>query len=256
MVDRVELAAPAPQAPEGEQSAEQFTQQAEQQAGVPSLEITEERPSWLPEKFASPEALAQAYEALEGRLGSQQPQEPNAQQSEAQSPYGQLWSLLDQASEEFSNTGTISDRTRQNLLGMGMDERYLETHVAGSHALRQQHVNQVWEMSGGRETFEAMQGWANDALTDGEKIEFNDAVNSGNPDRARLAVDALRSRWEGSGSPTEPRLVHGNDSGTVQPAFRSMQEIQEAMRDPRYTSGDPAYHADVDDRIRRSGLVG
>ena len=38
------------------------------EAPVDGAETTE-RPDWLPEKFASPEAMAEAYAALEGKMG-------------------------------------------------------------------------------------------------------------------------------------------------------------------------------------------
>ena len=50
------------------------------------------------------------------------------------------------------------------------------------------------------------------------------------------------------------RLVQGavNKSSTM--PFRSMQELARAQSDPRYRSGDKAYHEEIDRRISVSNI--
>lgn len=49
-----------------------MTQEAEPQVDATSTEPVSERPEWLPEKYKTPEDLANAYKALESKLGTKE----------------------------------------------------------------------------------------------------------------------------------------------------------------------------------------
>ena len=82
----------APPPPEGTKEHEQAMVQLAEEAGAVARE--DEQPSWLPEKFESPEDMARAYKELEQKLSSssesvtsndedtQPPQTPSPNQQE------------------------------------------------------------------------------------------------------------------------------------------------------------------------------
>lgn len=251
---------PASPTPEGQQSAEQFTEQVDQSVAPDRLDLHTggDRPEWLPQKFDSPEAMAQAYSELEQRLGgAQAPQATQGQPEELSGYARQVGDALEAAAEEFSRTGTISDAKREALDKLGIRGQYQDMHLQGMQAYQQQHVNTVFDLAGGKDAFFGMQNWANTQLNDDEKVQFNEAINSGDSARAKLAIEGLKRLWETNGSPMEPVLIDGdpNSDRPDMAPFRSMHEMRAAMQDERYKSGDPAYHADFDSRLRRSGLV-
>ncbi len=53
---------------------------------------------------------------------------------------------------------------------------------------------------------------------------------------------------------TRRRLLQGEVSGSSTMPFKSMQELARAQSDPRYRSGDKAYHQEIDRRLAVSNI--
>jgi hypothetical protein len=99
-----------------------------------------------------------------------------------------------------------------------------------------------------------MTAWAAENLPEGEIDAFNTVMDSGNLNTIRLAVQGLRARYEQSNG-RQGQLIQGETSGTGGSAFRSVAEIVNAMKDPRYAK-DPAYRKDVEQRVALSNALG
>ena len=94
-----------------------------------------------------------------------------------------------------------------------------------------------------------MAEWASQQLSDEEMNTFNEAVNNGTVDQAKLVVSGMHARYRAEMGGNQPKLVTGNTTGTSTMPFQSMQEVSRAMQNPLYKSGDKAYHAEVDRRL-------
>ena len=98
-----------------------------------------------------------------------------------------------------------------------------------------------------------MAEWANESLDDASVDAFNQIVEKGTIDQAKVAVQGLYAQYQ-SASGATPTLVQGNTSGNAVAPFGSSKQVSMAMRDPRYNS-DPAYRNEVQRRLAISDVL-
>ena len=231
----------------------------------PETELPQEendRPQWLPEKFKSAEDMAQAYSELEKKLG-QAPKEDEAEveQSETEAEnkeeqteenVSEAYQTIAEASKEFfENDGQLSEETYNALEKAGLPRDLVDSYAAGQQALLQSEESQIQSVANGQ--YDAMAEWANENLPQEEIDAFDEAVTGGTVQQAKLAVQGLYARFQNA-TGSSPKLTQGSVSGVSTMPFKSMQELARAQSDPRYRSGDKAYHEEIDRRLAVSNI--
>lgn len=227
-----------------------------------SEEQQTERPEWLPEKFKSAEDMANAYSELEKKLGQpaaeeqteEEPQQTEETENENDNPEaGNYNEAVVEASQEFfENDGQLSEETYQKLEKVGLPRDLVDSYAAGQQALLQSEEAQIKGVAGGE--YDQMAEWANEHLPSEEVDAFDEAVTSGSVQQAKLAVQGLYARYQNATGSRPKTLVQGSVSGTSTMPFKSMQELARAQSDPRYRSGDKAYHQEIDRRLAVSNI--
>jgi len=228
-----------------------------------------DRPQWLPEKFKSPEDLAKAYSELESKLGGkkEQPQaEPEAkpeakpQESLEITPDTQVAEELSSKglnlqdfSSEFAQKGELSTESYEKLAKAGYPRDVVDNYIAGQNARAQLFEADVKNSIGGDKAFTEMVEWAKANVSPNELSTYNEAVSSGNPDKAKLAVLGMYQKFS-SARPAEPNLVSGNSKGGTTDAYESMAQMKEDMKNPLYKS-DPAFRSKVQAKLARSNIM-
>jgi hypothetical protein len=249
-------------APNEIEPVDETVETPEEQQAEPQAEETQERPEWLPEKFKSAEDMAQAYAELEKRMGqgtkeveeTEQPEEQQEEQTddnkEEASDYNEA--VVEASKEFFENDGKLSEDTYKKLEGIGLPRDLVDSYAAGQQALLQSEEAQIKGVAG--DSYDAMAEWANEHLPQEEIDAFDEAVTSGTVSQAKLAVQGLYARYQNATGATQPKLVQGAVSGSSTMPFKSMQELARAQSDPRYRSGDKAYHQEIDRRLAVSNI--
>lgn len=233
----------------------------QQAAEVEEPKAEQERPTWLPEKFESAEDLAKAYGELESKMGAgaeqeeqqveEQEQEEKPEQSENE--FTETQKLISDASKQYyENGGEIPDETYEALEKAGINRDLVERFKAGQEALEEGEISQIKGAAG--DEYDAMSDWAGKNLDDDEFSAFNEVVNNGTVQQAKLAVKGLYARYKSEVGATGPKLVTGGTTGSSTMPFNSMQEVSRFMQDPKYKSGDKAYHAELDRRLAASNF--
>jgi hypothetical protein len=245
---------------EPDDAAEAVGTISEEQAGE---EQQVDRPDWLPEKFKSPEDMAQAYSELEKKMGQGTNEEQPAETTEdnegdvqddkpddnENADYNAA--VVDASKEFFENDGQLSEETYEKLAKAGLPKELVDSYAAGQQALLQTEEGEIKSVANGQ--FDAMAEWANDNLEQEEINAFDDIVTTGTKEQAKFAVKSLYDRYtQANGS--SPKLVQGAVTGGSTMPFKSMQELARAQSDPRYKSGDKAYHEEIDRRLSVSRL--
>jgi len=256
---RVEINEKAPNEiePTEEKPAEAVEQQAEE---LPQEQS--DRPEWLPEKFKSAEDMAQAYSELEKKLGqapkedteeseqSEEKAEDDEEQTEENT--SEAYKAVAEASKEFfENDGQLSEETYNALEKAGLPRDLVDSYAAGQQALLQSEEGQIKSVAQGN--YDAMAEWANENLPQEEIDAFDEAVTGGTISQAKLAVQGLYARYQNEVG-AKPKLTQGAVSGVSTMPFKSMQELARAQSDPRYKSGDKAYHEEIDRRLSVSNI--
>lgn len=226
-----------------------------------------DRPDWLPEKFETPEAMAQAYSALETKLGQQPKQEEATEQQpetaeaaeEAPVEGGDVEQVLDNAGldfevfqKEYDETGGLSTDAYAALEQAGFPRSLVDNYIEGQEALNANINNEIISITGGEESYQGMVEWASEALPADEVEAFNATIDTGDPSLIRMAVQGLNARYR-SESGSEPNLVQGSTDTVSGGKFESAAELTAAMRDPRYAK-DPAYRQSVAQKLSRSSV--
>jgi len=245
---RVEINEKAPQEidPETEEAVDAVSEEQTQ----------EDRPEWLPEKFKSPEDMANAYSELEKKMGAganEQEQEEGETTDEEEQPDDNTKEdtntndvIVEASKEFFENDGVISEETYKNLAEIGLPKELVDSYAAGQQALQQSEEGSIKSVTEGN--WDQMAEWAANNLSPEEVNTFDDIVQNGTVEQARLATKGLYAQFKAENG-VSPKLVQGAVSGSSTMPFKSNQELARAMSDPRYKSGDKSYHEEIDRRI-------
>jgi uncharacterized protein (DUF1330 family) len=236
--------------------------------GTPAVPSTtqpagDERPSWLPEKFSSAEAMAASYKELEARLSSHTaapaatpPVTPPAALA-VPAAATTIPAGLDMAAfaAEFARDGKLSDASYATLANSGFNKDFVDVYVEGQQARQTAFQSEVLAQTpGGAEKYPEMIAWARANLTPSEVAAFNTAVTTNNKDSAKLAVAGLGARFMAAVG-NEPTLQGGRTSATAAgDVFESIAEMRRAMSDPLYRS-DSAYREKVRAKLGRSSIM-
>jgi len=247
-------------APNEIEPVDETVETPEEQQAEPQAEETTERPEWLPEKFKSAEDMAQAYAELEKRMGqgtkeveeTEQPEEEQTDDDNKEEASDYNEAVVEASKEFFENDGKLSEDTYKKLEGIGLPRDLVDSYAAGQQALLQSEEAQIKGVAG--DSYDAMAEWANEHLPQEEIDAFDEAVTSGTINQAKLAVQGLYARYQNATGATQPKLVQGAVSGSSTMPFKSMQELARAQSDPRYRSGDKAYHQEIDRRLAVSNI--
>lgn len=225
---------------------------------------TEGRPEWLPDKFKSPEDLANAYNSLEGKLGttnnseeSSQEDLPPTESSGSQDENAQNSAIIS-ASEEFTTNGQLSADTYDALAQNGMPRQLVDSYIAGQEALISAGETELLSQVGGREAYDRMSEWAAEGLTDVQLNAYNQALETGTDEQASLAIDWLSTKYQQANG-SQASLIQGTTKGSGVSAFQSRAQVLSAMAE-RDSSGrkryeqDPAYRSEVEQRLSISNV--
>ena len=202
-----------------ETPADQPDLNADEQESLAIAEANEaEQQQLLAGKFKDPASLEQAYLELQKKLG-----EPK---------------------EDVRNEEGVEETQAP--------EEVEEDEPSQEGTLTQGQVQELFKMVGGEKAYQSMTKWAGDNLSPAEVQMYDSVMGKGDPNAIFFAVQALNSRYQDAVG-TDGELISGRRSGKGQEAFRSQQELVQAMSDPRYDS-DPAYRKDVTRKLQNSDI--
>lgn len=230
------------------------------------------RPEWLPEKFASVEDLAKSYKELEAKQGGPAAPAPApvaapaAAPVAAPAPAAQSLEITPEAvvagagldmaalNQEYATTGALSTESMAKLATAGFDKAAVDTYIAGRSALQSAFLADVKSVTpGGAEKFDEMLSWAKANLTPAEITAYNKATSTSDANVAKLAVAGLGARFAAAVG-NEPTLSGGRGDASGADVFESIEQMRQAMRDPRYKA-DPAYRSKVVAKLGRSNIM-
>lgn len=243
-----------------------------------SLEVGEalmaEHESMLAGKYKNAQELEQAYIELQKKLGDpssrqEQTEEDGEEedvdseeepQEEEEEDY--QVNLLLEASEQFAQTGELSEETMEAFSQLSSQElvqaylRMQEQNPQQSQStgteLSEGAVNQIKNSVGGEAAYNKLVGWAADNFSQSEVSAFDSIIESGDMNAINLALQALYFRYTDAMG-FEGDTLQGKPAKSSTDVFRSQAELVRAMSDPRYEN-DPAYRQDLFDKLERSDL--
>lgn len=159
----------------------------------------------------------------------------------------------DEFTNEFAENGELSEKSYEKLAKAGFPKEMVDIYVEGLKSSQNAYNAAVFAPAGGEQGYTALVEWAKSNASADEKRAFNEAVSSGDPTRAAMAVQGLMAKKGGSRGSFLNGKTGAGAGPDIQP-FQSLQQVTAAKRDPRYRT-DPAYRAEVSARLRASSIV-
>ena len=164
------------------------------------------------------------------------------------------------------NNGTISEDMYKQLESAGFNKPLVDSFLNGLKTNTQEttteppvedrftesEIRSVQNSVGGEEQYKRLVEWAADNLPANDIDAFDELISTGNTNQIKLAVQGMNAQYQEANG-YEGRMLQGKPSKQSGEVFRSQAQLVKAMSDPRYDN-DPAYRADVIEKLERSDL--
>ncbi len=243
---------------------------------APAQTTATERPEWLPENFNSPEDLAKSYKELQAELTRTKQAAPKATEATAAAEAtaqtatteantnelnidGQAEAAVQDAgldmtalSDEWAESGSLSDESYEKLTKAGFPRELVDDYIRLKAGEATNIVTEIKTSVGGDEAFTQMVSWAKQSWSADQLRAYNEGVNSGDPAKMRLAVNALAADYRATNG-SVPKLVSGGTGQVASGGYRSQAEFLADIQNPKYRE-DPAFRSDVERRLAQSSI--
>ena len=200
----------------------------------------------IPERPVQQETAPAEETPSSGELRIQKKEEPPAPSMNEQ------WATWQQ---ELALNGGFSDDTRGQIkAAMNVDDAVVDTFIAGQKALRKEAYDSAATVVGDQQTLNEVLSWAGESLNDQERDQLNLMLSGPSYKTALLGLKARYDQDVASKPKSqEPSRIRSENVADAQEAprlepFRSREEMNMAMSDPRYRM-DPAYRQETEMRI-------
>lgn len=230
-------------------------------------QLHEEQEQLLAGKYTNAEELEKAYIELQRKLGDSdedESEEISEDEDEAveetETEYTEAQSLISNASQEYAETGQISDEMMEQFGEMSSQElveAYMNIQANAPEAvaeeLSESEVNTIKNSVGGDQAYDNVMQWAGENLDPDQIDAFDNIIATGNSTAIQMMVNGLKAQYDSSNG-YEGRMLSGKSANaSSSDVFRSQAELVAAMSDSRYES-DPAYRNDLLEKLDRSDL--
>lgn len=209
------------------------------------------RPAWLPEKFKTAEDFAAAYVELEKKQTVTPPATTDLSTADAAKAALASQGLdFQKLSNEYTSDGKLSADSMAALKAKGFTEAQVAQFVSGQEAIARENTKSVQDAVGGAERLKSLMEFAKTAFSVNEVKAYNEAVNGGNYDTAKLMLQGLNVQFEKTFG-KDGNLTTGGIPNTKVDMFENFQDYRNSLKDPRYQK-DRNYRDAVDAKLARS----
>ena len=230
-------------------------------------QLHEEQEQLLAGKYTNAEELEKAYIELQRKLGDSDEgdeeevsEDEGEEVEETEAEYTEAQTLISNASQEYAETGQISDEMFEQFGEMSSQElveAYMNIQANAPEAvadeLSESEVNSIKNSVGGDQAYDNVMQWAGENLDPDQVDAFDNIIATGNSTAIQMMVNGLKAQYDSSNG-YEGRMLSGKSANAgSSDVFRSQAELVAAMSDSRYES-DPAYRNDLLEKLDRSDL--
>ena len=221
--------------------------------------LAEQEQQLLAGKYKSAEELERGYLELQKRMSGKEdpevePQEAPQQQEEVQEEEGDLYETIMESYRTGEWDPEVVSQV-ENMNPVDVANMFLENQQAQQQSTPQateDDIEQIYQAVGGSDEYQSMIQWAGQNLSEQEVAMYDTVMDRGDPLAMFFAAQALNARYQDAVG-YDGEMLTGSAPRNTGDAFRSQAELVAAMSDPRYDK-DPAYRADVADKLERSNI--
>lgn len=237
-------------------------------------DLNDEDESLILGKFKDVDSLASAYKELESKLGQNQSETSegeNTEETPEDTPDLDL-KRPDEESEEtpaedseeaqkifeefgrkYAENGQFTDEDYQALAEKGYPKEIVQVYEQGLKSMQQSRTNAASEAVGGTDSLKQIQTWAGQNLSDAELDAFNNQLaQAQSAEEVGVIYATLRTKYETSSG--EAKLVSGGAGNPRGATFANRAEMVEAMSDSRYGT-DPEFTREVEQKVQNASFL-
>jgi len=218
-------------------------------------------------------ALAKSYLELQKKLGGpKEPEEapkdepapetpeksedPKPEDTTAEDVVDAAGLDIDKLRETYDQTGEIPAEDKEKILEqlkpLGVGEEALDLYLQAQKAQADKATQDIYDLVGGQEEYQARIEWARENLSPDEIQAFDAVANSGDTAQIKLAVRGLEAQYVAAVGSAPPTHLSGRRAvSSSAKAFESQEEATAAVRNPEYQN-NPAYRREVEQRLAAS----
>lgn len=161
---------------------------------------------------------------------------------------------FDKVSEEFSNTGTLSEATLAELDKAGYPKSVVDNYIKGMYADAERFANAIISSAGGEENFERIKSYVLSTYDEAQIESLNRTIMSGDINQISFVIRGLQAEMNQTNGSFGRAVIGGSGANSQESdGFQSKQEMTEAMSDPRY-GRDRAYTLSVERKVRNASF--
>lgn len=239
---------------EGEFNAE------EQEALEIGERLAQEQNQLLAGKYRSAEELERGYLELQKKLSNKEDTEQATEEVEVEQEDTEQGGLYDQIMDSYRKGEWDQDLVKQvegmnpvDVVNLFLEnQQQQQEQESTSVQATADDVEQIQSSVGGDVEYSNMIRWAGENLTQQEIDMYDTVMDRGDPIAMFFAAQALNARYKDAEG-YDGKLLTGSAPRNNADVFRSQAELVAAMSDPRYDK-DPAYRADIADKLERSNI--
>ena len=156
---------------------------------------------------------------------------------------------------EYTANGELSEKSLASLNKAGFPKALIENYIEGQQSrLEASFGSYIKKAAGGDKQYETICQWAANNLTKAEIHRYDKAIETNNLDTALTALEGLMLKYEKANGKA-PEIIRGKAPArqAAIKGFNSMEEMADAMEDPRYEK-DPAYTHKIEQRMLATEL--
>ena len=158
--------------------------------------------------------------------------------------------MWDEWGQELRASGNLSEDSRETIKSkLGVPDEVINAYVAGLQAQAKSRAQEASVVVGGPEQLKDLIEWASKSLPDAERQTINEALDGPGWETTLLGLKARRDATDPTKAEPKTGVVGGSVSAPAVKAFHSQAEMNEAIRDPRYSTNKDGYRDQVIQRI-------
>ena len=211
----------------------------------------EERPEWLPEKFANVEAMAKAYAELEKGKSSE---EPEVEPEVAEKAVNEAGLDMDALSAEYEDKGELTPESLEALGKVGITPEMVQSYIVGQTAESDKARASLLEPVGGEEAYTDLVAWASNNVPSSDIDTYNAVLAGGDPNAIKMAVENLNAKYLAANGKEPSVSLSGKPNGTGASVYESTADLMKDMSNKEYAA-NPAFRAKVEAKLGRSSIM-
>lgn len=159
---------------------------------------------------------------------------------------------FDALAKEYTDYGTLSEKSMKALAGAGYPKAVVDAYLEGLEAKTARFVDTVQSYAGGEKGFEQLRAYMQSqprAMIEG----FNAAIESGNLAQIRLTIEGIKSEMARTYGTANPTIMGNAAVGNGAMGYTNPTEMTKDMSDPRYQV-DPVFTKQVYQKVKNANF--